>query len=66
MKKCHLPPSGGAWSTWDGEGVNIGRAEVYCPHGGRVGQRVVSIHRNDVSSLQGMRVGREWCHPPQN
>ena len=32
---------------WDREGVNICRAEVYCPHGGRVGQRGVSIHRND-------------------
>ena len=24
---------------WDREGVNICSAEVYCPHGGRVGQR---------------------------
>ena len=35
---------------WDREGVNICRAEaeVFCRHGGRVGQRGVSIHRDDV------------------
>ena len=38
---CTLHMEGG----WDREGVNICGAEVYCPHGGRVGQRGVSIHR---------------------
>ena len=55
------------------------RAEVYCPHGGRVGWRGVSIHRDDVSSphggrgvilheveVYGTKGGREKCHPPQN
>ena len=32
---CTVHMEGG----WDSEGVNICRAEVYCPHGGRVGQR---------------------------
>ena len=33
--RCTVHMEGG----WDREGVNICRAEVYCPHGGRVGQR---------------------------
>ena len=43
---------------WDREGVNICRAEVYSPHGGRVGQRGVSIHRDDVYCPHGGRVGQ--------
>ena len=43
---------------WDGEGVNICRTEVYCPHGGRVGQRGVSIHRGEVYCPHGGRVGQ--------
>ena len=33
--RCSVHMEGG----WDREGVNICRAEVYFPHGGRVGQR---------------------------
>ena len=51
-RRCMVHMEGG----WDGEGINICRAEVYCPHGGRVGWRGVSIHRDDVSSLLGGRV----------
>ena len=43
---------------WDREGVNICRADVYCPHGGRVVQRGVSIHRDDVYFPHGGRVGQ--------
>ena len=43
---------------WDREGVNISGAEVYCPHGGRVGQRGVSIHRDDVYCPHRGRVGQ--------
>ena len=51
--RCTVHMEGG----WDREGVNICRAEVYCPHGGRVGQTGVSIHRDDVYCPQGRRVG---------
>ena len=37
-----------------GRGVVLHRTEVYCPHGGRVGQRG---HRAEVSGPQGRRVG---------
>ena len=51
---CTVHMEGGC----DREGVNICRAEVYCPHGGRVGQRAVSIHRVDVYCPHGGRVGQ--------
>ena len=51
---CTVHMEGG----WEREGVNICRAEVYCPHGWRVGQREVSIHRDDVYCPHGGRVGQ--------
>ena len=51
---CTVHMEGG----WDREGVNISRAEVYCRHGGRVGQRGVTIHRDDVYCPHGGRVGQ--------
>ena len=49
---CTVHMEGG----WDREGVNICRGEVYCPHGGRVGQRGVSIHKGEVYCPHGGRV----------
>ena len=53
---CTVRMEGG----WDREGVNICRAEaeVYCPHGGRVGQRGVNICRAEVYCPHGGWVGQ--------
>ena len=52
---CTVHMEGG----WDREGVDICRAEVYCPHGGRVGQRGVNICRAEVYYPRGGRGGTE-------
>ena len=60
---CTVHMEGG----WDREGVNFCRAEaeVYCPHGGRVGQRGVNICRADVYCPHGGEGGTERGEHPQ-
>ena len=59
---CTVHMEGG----WDREGVNICRAEVYCAHGVRVGQRGVSIHRGEVYCPHGGMVGQRGCQHQQS